>query len=240
MSKTNHPFIILLPVLNEGENIRTICAQIEALNLNVAIVFVVTTLNAQDNTDIEIINSLQTENPNIYFLANQQRGLGIALKQGMKHIQDNFDYQHLITMDADGSHDPSIIPGLLRAGHGVDLIIASRYVPGGLTTDWPRSRNWGSILVNKLFANICQTKTCDLTSGFRIYSHQAITKINLSEMKSRGYVWQIEMLYRFIQAGCSIMESPMTFKNRQVGKSKLKLNDILEYLRLFPGISGKK
>lgn len=154
-------------------------------------------------------------------------------------------YTHLVQMDADGSHRPQDLTRLLdRASHAdqPDLVIGSRWMPGGSVVNWPKTREFlsrGGNLYNRVALGLPYT---DITAGFRVYRASALRLIDLSTITVAGYYWQTDMTIRFHEAGLSIVEAPITFQERNAGESKLsgaifteslKETTIRGYRRLF-------
>jgi dolichol-phosphate mannosyltransferase len=164
-------------------------------------------------------------------------GLGSAYRAGFKYcLEKQADF--IFEMDADFSHDPNDIPKLLMTvQNGADLAIGSRKIKGGKILGW----NWK----RKLYSNgamwfariLLHLKTKDITAGFRCFRAEALKKINYENIKSNGYAFQVEMIYRLERAGLKIVEVPVVFPDRELGKSKLNKKDIIEFfgrvIRLF-------
>jgi dolichol-phosphate mannosyltransferase len=134
-------------------------------------------------------------------------------------------------MDADFSHDPSYLPTLLDAAEtSYDLVIGSRYVKGGGTTDWGVLRQLISRGGNLYAKLILWMPIADGTGGFRCYRRSVLETLDLGAIRSNGYSFQIEMAYRTVQAGCRVGETPIIFPDRRVGKSKMSRRIVVEAL----------
>jgi dolichol-phosphate mannosyltransferase len=157
---------------------------------------------------------------------------GSAYIAGFKEaLRLSADY--IFEMDADFSHDPNDIPRLLEAASNADLVIGSRKIPGGKVVGW----NWrrtlmsnGAMWLSRLLLGL---KPHDVTAGFRCFKRQVLETIGLETIKSNGYAFQEELLYRTQMAGFKIAEVPVTFMDRKVGKSKLSKKDIIEFFLII-------
>ena len=151
-------------------------------------------------------------------------GLGTAILAAMRYAQDH-GYDLLVNMDADFSHPPSAIPALVAGMAKKDLMIGSRYIPGGGTENWPRSREFMSRAINVLVRLLFRTGVKDASGGYRCYRVATLRQARLDRMVSRGYSFQQEMLYRNLLAGARVGETPIVFANRRAGKSKVNLKE---------------
>jgi dolichol-phosphate mannosyltransferase len=134
-------------------------------------------------------------------------------------------------MDADFSHDPNYLPALLQAAEKTyDLALGSRYIPGGATTDWGLLRQLISRGGNLYARTILGLPIIDATGGFRCYRRAVLETLDLNTIRSNGYSFQIELVYRTMQAGFRIGEVPIIFPDRRVGKSKMSRRIVLEAL----------
>ena len=138
-----------------------------------------------------------------------------------------------VQIDADLSHDPAVLPALLaNVEHGADLAIGSRYVPGGITEDWPYRRRLLSRWGNRYAAGLLGLAVNDATSGYRAYRSEALERIGYDTVRADGYGFQIEMTHRLVRAGGSIVEFPITFRDRRAGQSKMSRGIVREAARL--------
>ena len=139
--------------------------------------------------------------------------------------------QFVCEMDADFSHDPVYLPPLLHAAEtSYDLALGSRYVPGGGTSDWGRTRQLISRGGNLYAGLILGLPVRDATGGFRCYRRRVLETIDLDRIRSNGYAFQVEMVYRAMQHGFRVGEIPIIFPDRRVGKSKMSKRIVLEAL----------
>ena len=159
-------------------------------------------------------------------------GLGSAYRDGFRLAIDR-GAEIVVQMDADLSHPPLALPALLaNVELGADLAIGSRYVPGGLTVNWPRRRQWLSRWGNRYSAGVLGLAINDATAGFRAYRVEALHRIDFETVRSNGYGFQVEMTYRMVRLRCRIVEFPITFVDRADGVSKISGGIVREALLL--------
>lgn len=150
-----------------------------------------------------------------------KRGLGDAYREGFRHALDR-GAAICVQIDADLSHDPAVLPALVaNVEHGADLAIGSRYVPGGITENWPWRRRWLSRWGNRYAAGVLGLAVNDATAGYRAYSAAALRRMDYESVLADGYAFQIEMTHRLVRQGGRIVEFPITFRERTEGESKL-------------------
>lgn len=218
--------IVIIPTYNECENIGLLVPQILAHNLHVLIV----DDHSPDGTG-DIADQLAAADSRVSVLHRSgKHGLGQAYVAGFRQaLAMNAPY--IFEMDADFSHDPRYLPELLAAARvAYDLVIGSRYVPGGGTTDWGLVRqliskggNWYARLVLGL-------PLADCTGGFRCYRRSTLAALDLDTVRSNGYTFQIEMAYRVYCLGLRVGEIPIIFPDRRVGQSKMSRQIVAEAL----------
>jgi dolichol-phosphate mannosyltransferase len=158
-------------------------------------------------------------------------GLGGAYRTGFTWGLEH-DYDHVVEIDADFSHDPRALPSLLKAAEEYEVVIGSRYIKGGHIPNWVRSRRLLSRGGNEYAAIVLNLKVADSTSGFRVYSKSALEKIDYTSVTADGYGFQIEMTYRARSNGATIIEVPIAFKDREFGESKMSKAIVVEALGL--------
>ncbi len=147
-------------------------------------------------------------------------GLGAAYRAGLRHAIDA-GAEVCVQMDADLSHDPEVLPALVSiVEHGADLAIGSRYVPGGITLDWPARRRWVSRWGNRYAAGVLGLAVNDATAGYRAYRSEALERMSFDSVRADGYGFQIEMTYRLVRLGGKVVEFPISFRDRTGGESK--------------------
>ena len=161
---------------------------------------------------------------------SKKEGLGRAYLAGFQHGLDN-GYHYLVEIDADGSHDPAELPTMLElAENGADLVIGSRWVAGGAVPNWPWPRRAISRLGNSYARVMLRSQLRDLTAGFRVFRAEALRSIDLASVSSQGYCFQVELAWNLERSGRTVIEHPITFIERTVGRSKMHLGIVVEAL----------
>ncbi len=218
---------VVIPTYNERENIAELIQRIlEGSRFRVLVV----DDNSPDGT-AAVVAELAADEPRVGLLLRpEKRGLGSAYVAGFRRALDE-GAAFICEMDADFSHDPSYLPQLLAAAETrYDLALGSRYVPGGGTTDWGIIRQLISRGGNLYARAILGLPVMDATGGFRCYRRRVLETINLDDIQSNGYAFQIELVYRTLRAGFRIGELPIIFPDRRVGRSKMSKRIVLEAL----------
>jgi dolichol-phosphate mannosyltransferase len=161
-----------------------------------------------------------------------REGLGAAYRHGWaRGLQDGFDV--IVSMDADGSHDPCALPQLVAGIEGgADLVMGSRYIPGGEVPGWPAHRLWLSKGGNLYAKAVLRLPVHDATGGYRAYRADLLRRIDVGTLRASGYGFQIELVYRSTALGARIVEVPITFVDRRLGVSKMRPGIIWEALGL--------
>ncbi|MBX3015354.1 MAG: polyprenol monophosphomannose synthase [Caldilineaceae bacterium] len=216
--------LMIVPTYNEAENIQTLVQQLRALPGDIHVLIVDD--HSPDGTG-QLGDQMAAADPGIQVLHRPGKlGLGSAYTAGFK-LGLRQGYTFLCTMDADFSHDPTLLPQLLaKANQGYDLVIGSRYVPGGQIVGSTPLRKLVSYGANWLAHTILGVTARDCTAGFRCYRHQVLETINLDAIFSSGYSFLTEMTFLCQRAGFRIGEVPITFVNRRKGVSKISKNEI--------------
>lgn len=155
------------------------------------------------------------------------RGFGVSYVEGMRWALRT-DATAICQMDADLSHDPAAVPRLLERGADADLVIGSRYVPGGRIENWPKRRLLLSAFANAYVRAITRLDVADCTSGFRCWRREALERLPLDRIVSNGYAFLVEMLWEAVATGSRVVEVPITFVERRRGASKLSSRVVLE------------
>lgn len=225
---------VILPTYCEAQNIKKLILEIESLNLNICILVIDD--SSSDGT-AEIVRSLQKKYNNILlFVRPKKLGLGTAITDGFKIFMSMKNPpEYVITMDADYSHNPREIPKLIKSMTHSDLVVGSRYCPGGATINWSIIRLTISKIANLITKLRIKAKISDYTSGMRCYSMKLLHGI-IKDLHSQTYEIQIETIRQALFRGFKIKEVPITFTNRKKGKSKLTINemrDFLSYIMFF-------
>lgn len=219
--------LVIIPTYNECENIPNLLPRVlQQQRLSVLVV----DDGSPDGTG-DIVAEAMSRDERIHLIRRAgKQGLGTAYLAGFRYaLEHGADF--IFEMDADFSHDPRYLPDLLHAAEtAYDLVIGSRYVSGGGTTDWGRVRQFISRGGNIYARLILGMRVADLTGGFRCYRGRALHAIDLDTVRSNGYSFQIEMAYRIHKAGLRIGEVPIIFPDRRVGMSKMSKNIVREAL----------
>lgn len=222
--------IIVIPTYNERENISELLHEIFALNISELQVIIVDD-NSPDGT-LEIVTKLQKKYPIHIISRAKKSGLGSAYKEGFTQaIKMKADY--IFEMDADFSHDPNDIPKLIEAIKKSDIVIASRRVKGSTIVGWNMKRHIISYLATRISRFWLGLKPKDVTSGFRIYRAKALQKLDYQTFNSSGFAFQEEILFYAQKSNLKIIEIPVTFTDRQRGKTKLGLGEMLDFIKLL-------
>ena len=226
---------IVLPTLNEAQNLQPMITQLLALAIPNVHVLIIDD-NSQDGTG-QIADQLHEQYPQRVFVMHRpgKMGLGTAYITGFTWaIEQGADC--VIQMDADFSHSPSYLPDFVSKIGEYDVVVGSRYVPGG-TLD-PRWSGWRFFLskwANSVWVHlILGTQVQDATAGFKCWSRHALERIGLDTIRSNGYVFQVEMAYLCEKLGMKILEWPIYFEDRRIGQSKMTVPVKIEAaLRVF-------
>jgi dolichol-phosphate mannosyltransferase len=210
--------LVMTATYNERDNLAPLVHDIHAA-VPTADVLIVDD-NSPDGTGA-LADVLAQADPRIHVLHRPGKlGLGTAILDGMRFALDH-GYENVVNMDADFSHQPRYLPALLAGMKKHDLMIGSRYVPGGGAVDWPLSRRLMSQLVNLTVRMFMRVSSRDNSGGYRCYSVALLRRTDLTHFLSRGYSFQEEVLYRCRKAGARIGETAIIFENRRAGKSKV-------------------
>ena len=217
--------VIVMPTYNERQNLETIAGRVRTA-LPAADLLVVDD-NSPDGTG-DIADKLAEADPHVQVMHRTEKaGLGKAYIAGFDWALER-GYDVIVEMDADGSHQPEHLPGLVGALDHADLSIGSRWVRGGKVVNWPKSREALSRAANIYTRLMLGLAVRDATAGFRAYRAATLRKISLSQVESTGYCFQIDLTIRVAQAGLKIVEVPITFVEREHGASKMSNSIILE------------
>tara|TARA_A200000113_G_scaffold220861_1_gene231672 strand:+ start:103 stop:819 length:717 start_codon:yes stop_codon:yes gene_type:complete len=215
--------LVIIPTYNEADNILLLLSEVLLLDVDVLIV----DDNSPDGTQKLILNH-DLFDKKIFLLERKTKlGLGSAYREGFQWGIEN-KYNNLIQMDADFSHQVSDLKELIRKKKGSDVVIGSRYIRSGKIKGWSKNRYLLSLLANTYSRFLTFSKIHDMTSGFRIYTFNALQKIDFQSTKSNGYAFQIEMTVLCLIANLNIVEIPITFNERREGNSKMSLGIVIE------------
>jgi dolichol-phosphate mannosyltransferase len=226
--------VVVLPTYNERGNISRIipeifssCEHIGRIELNILVV----DDQSPDGT-ADSVKEMQSRFPRLHLISGPKSGLGAAYIRGMTYALSSLSAEVIFEMDADFSHKPEDVPRLLQTLlAGADLVIGSRYVPGGsIPADWGVMRRANSFFGNlaaQLIAGLYPVRDC--TAGFRAIRASLLQQIPLGRFRLKGYAFQVALLHELKVRGAKIVEFPVEFIDRKVGSSKLGLSDIVEF-----------
>lgn len=232
MTEPHGPVLVVIPTYDERDNLEPIVARVHAA-VPTADVLVVDD-GSPDGTG-ELADKLAAEDPRIRVLHRTEKsGLGAAYLAGFAEALQG-DHQVVVEMDADGSHAPEDLPALLERLSDADVVIGSRYVPGGQVLNWPLHRLWLSRTANLYSRLVLGVSIRDLTAGYRAYRRQVLEELDLDQISSQGYCFQVDMTWRAIQAGFRVCEVPITFVQRERGSSKMNGAIVTEALLRVTG-----
>jgi dolichol-phosphate mannosyltransferase len=219
--------LVCVPTYNERENVVPV---VEAILAAAPVDVLVIDDNSPDGTG-RLADELAARDPRVHVLHRAgKEGLGRAYLAGFAWALAR-DYGLVLEMDADFSHDPRFLPGMLEAAREADLVLGSRYVPGGGTVNWGLLRKAISRGGSLYARTILGLPIRDLTGGFKCFRREVLEAIDLPSVECTGYAFQIELTYRAFRKGFRVREVPIVFEDRRVGQSKMSRRIVLEALR---------
>jgi glycosyltransferase involved in cell wall biosynthesis len=213
--------VVLIPTYNESESILTLIQQLERLDVDIIVI----DDNSPDGT-ADLVKNLDSDSVKV-INHGSKNGIGPAYLTGMNQAI-TAGYEKIITMDADGSHLVEDVEVLISKSANYDVIMGTRWIPGGEISNWSISREFLSRF-GTWYARTCLNLPFkDLTGGLRIYDAKSLKKLNLVKIRSNGYCFQIEMIKALYSQGATIYEVPIHFIERRAGKSKMSANIVIE------------
>jgi dolichol-phosphate mannosyltransferase len=221
--------LVVIPTFNESESITALLARLDKARDSLSDKYHIEILIVDDSSadkTAEIARSLNLENLLVLSQVSKS-GLGPAYIAGFKQGLIG-NYQYFVEMDADLSHQPEQLSDLLAVASEKDLVIGTRWMSGGKVVNWPIARRILSKFGTKYAAFLLNLPYKDLTSGYRVLPRQLLMKIDLDQIQTRGYGFQIEIALKAIQSGFKIKEVPITFVERENGRSKMGLAIVWE------------
>ncbi|NLE77076.1 MAG: polyprenol monophosphomannose synthase [Chloroflexi bacterium] len=216
--------VVVIPTYNERDNLPLVARQLLALPLPLRILVVDD--NSPDGTGA-LADDLAAQEPRLEVLHRAGKGgRGSACLAGFRRALDDAATSHVVEMDADLSHDPGELPGLLAMAETYDVVVASRYLPGSRIVNWGWQRRVFSRVANLYARGLLAIPIHDYTNGYRCYRRAALATLPLDEIRTSGYIVLSEMAYALFRQGRTFGEAPTVFVNRQRGKSNTNLNEI--------------
>lgn len=216
--------IVAIATYNERGNLAPLIQEIHRHTPQVDVLVVDD--NSPDGTG-QLADELAAADPRIHVVHRTGKlGLGTAILAGLRYAIDH-GFDIAITMDADFSHHPRYLPAMLVGMRDHDIMIGSRYIPGGGTVNWPWSRKFMSWAVNKLCQILMRLPVKDASGGFRAYSVPLLKTVDFGSMISKGYSFQEEFLLRCRIEGATIGETPIIFEDRRIGDTKANFKEMI-------------
>jgi dolichol-phosphate mannosyltransferase len=235
LMKTTKKTLITIATFNEIENLPSLVEEIFQFAPEAEILVIDD--NSPDGTG-RWCNAKAAEDPRVHCLHRAKKlGVGTAIVAGMKYAIER-DYRYLLNIDSDFSHPPMYLPAMIAGmepaqGPPIDVMIGSRYIPGGGVEGWPWKRHVMSRCINFCTRWLLALDPKDCSGGYRCYRITALAKLDLERIQSRGYSFQEEVLWRLKRAGAHFDETPIIFLERQRGKTKLNSREAFNALRII-------
>ena len=222
--------LVIIPTYNEQENIRAVIDRVLGTDPRLEILIVDD--NSPDGTG-NIVDEESKRNPRLHLMRRAGKmGLGTAYRDGFGWALER-DYEYIFEMDADFSHDPAHLPLFLEAAQGADFVLGSRYLDGNVTVvNWPMRRLMLSYGANIYVRVVTGMKLWDATGGFKCFRRRVLAAIDLKDVRSNGYAFQIEMSFRAFRKGFKGVEIPIVFSDRTHGQSKMNKGIMVEAIRI--------
>jgi len=226
MKKFHSDLLVIIPTYNEKENIQRLIDLL--LKIESSPDILVVDDNSPDGTG-DVAEKLALKNKSRINIIHREKklGLGTAYTAGFKFGLKQ-GYPYILTMDADLSHNPVCIQDMMGKIKESDIVIGSRYVPGGGTRNWGLLRQINSRTANFLAKKMLRFECNDCTAGFRLYKRKVLESIDFDQILSEGYSFLVELLYKCKSQGFLISEIPIIFINRKAGKSKISRKEIFK------------
>lgn len=220
--------LVVVPTYNEVENIERV---LERLREAVPAADVLVVDDGSPDGTGALADTLAERDPQIQVMHRTTKdGLGAAYLAGFDWGLDR-GYERFVEMDADGSHPPERLPAMLDASADADLVIGSRWVPGGAVENWPIQRQLLSRGGNMYTRILLGLGVHDVTAGYRVYRRETLERVDLATVRSQGYCFQVDLTRRTVGAGLRVVEVPITFVERTAGESKMSRDIVRESLR---------
>lgn len=218
--------LVVIPTYNERESVAETVSRVRAAVPEASVLVVDD--SSPDGTG-ELADELAAADAAVHVMHRTTKdGLGAAYLDAFAWALDR-GFDPIVQLDADGSHLPEQLPRLLDAlDSGTDLVIGSRWIPGGSIENWPRHRQWLSRGGSAYARWVLRLPTRDVTAGYRVFRADALRRIRLDDVHTRGYGFQVDMLWHAREAGLTVVEVPVTFVERAHGRSKMSPGIVVE------------
>ena len=222
--------LVLLPTYNEALNLPLLIPRI--LDVDEAIDVLVVDDASPDGT-ADVVRQLQREHPERVSLLERDKksGRGGAVMAGFRQGLRDERHRWFVEMDADVSHQPEELPSLIAAANQADMVVGSRYLPGGRIDGWPRRRRVWSRGSNSIIRGVLGVPMTDFTNGYRLYSRRAVEHLAAAPLRETGYISLSEWAYVIHRAGLTIEEVPTVFINRRLGESNMSASEAVGAIR---------
>jgi dolichol-phosphate mannosyltransferase len=222
---SSETLLIAIPTYNERENVDSLLAKV--LGLHPAAHVLVVDDNSPDGTG-DVVAALAHRDQRIHLMRRGgKQGIGSAYRAAFAWALER-DYALVVVMDADGSHDPREVHRLLDAARMADVVVGSRYIPGGRIENWPLSRLLLSRGANRLARLMVGPEVDDWTSGFKCYRREMLKALPFDRITSEGYSFQVEILFHCVRDGWRLREVPITFVDRRHGQTKMSRREVYQ------------
>ena len=219
--------LVVIPTYNEAENVEDIVARVRAAVPDAQVL--VTDDNSPDGTG-KLGDDLAATDDRVHVLHRSgKKGLGAAYLAGFAWALER-EFGVIVEMDADGSHRPEDLPRMLDALEGADLVLGSRWVPGGAVVNWPKQRRLLSLGGNTYARLVLGVPIRDITGGYRAFRRGTLLGLDLESVASQGYCFQVDLAWQAVRRGFRVVEVPITFVERVHGTSKMSGSIVTEAL----------
>lgn len=225
---------VVIPTFNEKDTLPNLIDKLVLEIKKIAEKFMIIIMDdaSPDGTG-KIAENLNKKYENITVVHRSSKmGIGAAYKEGFRIALDRFDPDLVVQMDADLSHDPAEISGMIEKIQGCDYAIASRHLPSSSVLGWGLQRKLIHSFAGTVARLCARIDIKDPTSGFRIFRKNVLKKVNFSEIRSEGFAFQVELLCYLKKLGLRGIEIPTKFVNRKEGKSKMDLDEALQFMKM--------
>lgn len=223
MASNKERVLVILPTYNEADNVLALTEQVLAQAELIEVLVVDD--NSPDGTADLVLSASKTESRLHLLKRPGKLGLGTAYLAGFRHGLDH-GFGRIFTMDCDFSHNPRYLPTMLEAMEQYDVVVGSRYVPGGGVENWPWPRRLLSRFANFYARTLLRLEIRDCTAGFRGYSREVLESVDPFVIRSSGYSFLEEMAWRVTRCGFTMGEIPIIFEQRKAGSSKIESSEI--------------